>query len=57
MTETVYFQNPETPDKLYEIVKVEKGTSKVTVRDHEQHEFVLDLNLLRLLHWRMVKKE
>ena len=53
---TAYFQNPEAPDRLYEILKVDKEAQKVTVQDIPGQPFVLDLNLLKLLHWKIVKK-
>jgi hypothetical protein len=57
MTEANYFQNPEDPDHLFEIVRANRETHKVVVLDREGQEMELDLNLLKLLHWRIVKKE
>jgi hypothetical protein len=55
--EKSYFQNPDMPDKLFEIMQVDKGTGKVKVRDDAGTEYTLKLDLLKLLRWRIVKKE
>jgi hypothetical protein len=57
MTDTNYFQNPEDPEHLFEIVRANKETHKVIVLGADGQEMELDLNLLKLLHWRIVKKE
>jgi hypothetical protein len=57
MTEVAYFQNPDTPDRLYRIESVDKTANKVHVCDAAGAKSVLNLNLLKLLHWRIIKKE
>jgi hypothetical protein len=53
---TAYFQSPYAPDVLYEILNVNKEAGVVTVQDHTQHPFQLNLDTLKLMHWKIVKK-
>jgi hypothetical protein len=58
MTIRAYFQNPNAPDRSYEILSFDKENHTVTVKeDHLPHSFKLDTNLLKLLHWTIVKKD
>jgi hypothetical protein len=57
MTEHTYFQNPDTPDRLYQIESVDKAANRVHVHDAAGTRYVLNLDLLKLLRWKIIKKE